>query len=138
MGAEKRVSTSNNILYSQKIRHKIIPIACNNILSESPNNRREETCISKNEELVKWELSIPQEFQHKSVISQSIGNVKKLTADSSVTSDDSSYNKNIEKRRLTLRHSSAAHVVTNNDLEDAEDRYIENNSGSSTSRDESV
>lgn len=27
-------------------------------------------------------------------------------------------NEEIEQRRLTLRHSSAAHVLTNNDLED--------------------
>ena len=83
--------------------------------------------------LVKCE---PQVFQRKSVISQSIGNAKNSTFDASVTSVDSSEvitdKKNIENTRLTLRHSPAAVVVTNNDLEDIEDRGIENNTSSSS------
>lgn len=39
--AEERAPISNNILYSQDIRHKIIPPTCNNIRSEFPNNRIE-------------------------------------------------------------------------------------------------
>ncbi|MGA8081048.1 MAG: hypothetical protein WB988_04235, partial [Candidatus Nitrosopolaris sp.] len=78
----------------------------------------------------------PQVFQRKSVISQSIGNAKNSTFDASVTSVDSSEvitdKKNIENTRLTLRHSPAAVVVTNNDLEDIEDRGIENNTSSSS------
>jgi hypothetical protein len=83
--------------------------------------------------LVKCE---PQVFQRKSVIPQSIGNAKNSTFDASVTSVDSSEvitdKKNIENTRLTLRHSPAAVVVTNNDLEDIEDRGIENNTSSSS------
>ena len=49
---------------------------------------------------------------------------KKLMSDASVASGDSSEiitdNKSIEK--ILLRHSPAAHVVTNDDLEDIEDR----------------
>lgn len=41
-------------------------------------------------------------------------------------------NEEIEQRRLTLRHSSAAHVLTNNDLEDIEDKGIENSSNTSS------
>jgi hypothetical protein len=81
--------------------------------------------------LAKSELPIDQ---CKSV-TQSIPNAENLTSDASVTSVDSSEiiaaNKNIEKR-LTLRHSPAAVVVTNNDLEDIEDRGIENRSTSSS------
>ena len=50
--------------------------------------------------------------------------------DNSIISDIITDNK--ERGRLTLRHSSAAHVITNNDLEDIEDRGIENNSSSSS------
>ena len=68
------------------------------------------------------------------MISQSIGNAKNSPID--VTSVDSSEvitdKKNIENTRLTLRHSPAAVVVTNNDLEDIEDRGIENNTSSSS------
>jgi hypothetical protein len=40
--------------------------------------------------------------------------------------------------RLALKHSSAAHVFTNNDLEDVEECGIENNSGSGNSGGESI
>jgi hypothetical protein len=63
-----------------------------------------------------------------------------LTSDASVASDDSSViitdNKSIEK--IVLKHSSAAHVFTNNDLEDVEEHGIENNSGSGNSGGESL
>ncbi|MFZ0515352.1 MAG: hypothetical protein WAM14_27390 [Candidatus Nitrosopolaris sp.] len=69
------------------------------------------------------------------------GCTKNLTSDASVASDDSSEiisnNKNVEK--ISLRHSSAALVLTNNDLEDIEDRGIENSSNrSNKSRGESA
>ena len=58
---------------------------------------------------------------------------KNLTSDASVASDDSSEiitnNNNIEK--IALRHSSAAYVLTNNDVEDIEDKSTENCSTSS-------
>jgi hypothetical protein len=54
----------------------------------------------------------------------------KYQMDNSIISDIITDNK--ERGRLTLRHSSAAHVITNNDLEDIEDRGIENNSSSSS------
>lgn len=51
-----------------------------------------------------------------------------LTSDASVASCDSSViitgNKNVEK--ISLRHSPAAYVLTNNDVEDIEDKGIEN------------
>lgn len=60
------------------------------------------------------------------------GCTNKLASDASDASDDSSgiitNNKNIEE--ISLRHSSAAHVLTNNDVEDIEDRGIENCSSS--------
>ncbi|MFY9871272.1 MAG: hypothetical protein WAK17_16275 [Candidatus Nitrosopolaris sp.] len=60
------------------------------------------------------------------------GCTNKLTSDASDASDDSSLiitdNKNIEK--ISLRHSPAAHVLTNNDIEDIDDSDIENYSSS--------
>ena len=60
------------------------------------------------------------------------GCTNKLTSDASDASDDSSViitdNKNIEK--ISLRHSPAAHVLTNNDVEDIDDSGIENYSSS--------
>ncbi|MGA9151342.1 MAG: hypothetical protein WBZ36_12255 [Candidatus Nitrosopolaris sp.] len=38
-----RATISNNLLYSQSIRHKITPPACNNILTELYNNRIEDS-----------------------------------------------------------------------------------------------
>jgi hypothetical protein len=40
--AEERASICNNLLYSQNIRHKIIPHACNNIVSRFHNNHIED------------------------------------------------------------------------------------------------
>ncbi len=52
----------------------------------------------------------------------------KLASDASVSSGDSSLiiidNNNVEK--IPLKHSSAAHVLSNNDIEDIDDRCIEN------------
>lgn len=42
--------------------------------------------------------------------------------------DGISVNENVEGTRLSLRYSSAAHVLTNNDLEDIEDRDFASNS----------
>ena len=44
--------------------------------------------------------------------------------DNSIISDIITDNK--ERGRLTLRHSSMPRMITNNDLEDIEDRGIEN------------
>ena len=75
---------------------------------------------------------LSNEYQIDNLI---ISDLAKATDDKSELITD---NKNIEKRRLTLRRSSARHVITNNDLEDIQDRGIENNNSSSTSRGESV
>jgi hypothetical protein len=91
---EKR-AVCNNILYSRNVLHRVLPPACNNILSELHNNPIE-----------------TNEIKHvvKSIIP--------VTSDSSRVIADK-----IEiKSRLVLRHSSVTHVLTNNDLEDVENR----------------
>ena len=60
-----------------------------------------------------------------------------VISDMPKTADDSS--EIVAKEgRLPLRHSPAAHVLTNNDLEDVEECGIENNSGNGNSGGESI
>jgi len=138
-----KASNTNNLLYSQSIQQKITPPACNNILTKLYNNAIE---INRSKDIQEYSTAAIAVYKYTvksepgrtkpgiSTNTNDDGELEKAASHTSHTSTDCSgiFDDQKNTERISLRHSAAALVSTNDDFEDVEIDSSDNSSRSSS------